>query len=113
MTLLYEDPELIGEGREFMLQVQMTFGKSQIDAGADAIWVGDLNAASHLISLAHYKRFAFDPAKRMMEEYKKSGCLTFFHHNEENIEYIKVMADLIEKESAALNIRSKRRHSQS
>jgi uroporphyrinogen-III decarboxylase len=42
--------------------VEIDFAVAQLEAGADAIWLGDANASSHLISVDMYKQFALEPA---------------------------------------------------
>jgi uroporphyrinogen decarboxylase len=83
MLLPYMNPDLLRETLEFFIELQTRFGKAQIEAGADAIWFGDCNASSHLISPDLYQQYAFEPAKRVTEGYKKAGGIVFYHASEE------------------------------
>jgi MtaA/CmuA family methyltransferase len=83
MLMPHTNPELLRETLEFFVEVQSRFGKAQIEAGAHAIWFGDCNASSHLISPATYSQWAFEPAKRVTENYVKAGGLVFYHASEE------------------------------
>jgi len=83
MLLPYTNPELLNESLEFFVELQTRFGKAQIEAGAHAIWFGDCNASSHLISPETYRQWAFDPAKRVTQEYINAGGLVFYHASEE------------------------------
>ncbi len=83
MTLPYTNPALLRDTIEFFVEHQIKFGLAQIEAGADAIWFGDCNASSHLLSPELYRQFAFEPAKRVIEAYKKAGGLVFYHASEE------------------------------
>jgi uroporphyrinogen decarboxylase len=83
MTLPYSDPALLRETMEFFVELQIKFGLAQFEAGADAIWFGDCNASSHLLSPELYRQFALEPAKRVIEAYKKAGGLVFYHASEE------------------------------
>jgi uroporphyrinogen decarboxylase len=62
---------------------QIRFGLDQIQAGADAIWLGDCNASGHLISPDAYRDFAMEPASRVAEAYKDAGGIVFYHASEE------------------------------
>lgn len=83
MLLPYTNPELLSETLEFFVEVQTRFGNAQIEAGAHAIWFGDCNASSHLVSPEVYGRWALEPAKRVTQEYLKAGGLVFYHASEE------------------------------
>ncbi len=83
MLLPYTNPELLKETLEFFVEVQTRFGKAQFEAGAHAIWFGDCNASSHLISPAIYSEWAFEPARRVTQEYIKAGGMVFYHASEE------------------------------
>jgi len=83
MLLPLTNEDLLGDTLEFFVELQTRFGVAQIEAGADAIWFGDCNASSHLVSPAIYQRFAFEPARRVAEEYRKAGGLVFYHASEE------------------------------
>ncbi len=93
MMLIYSNEKLLRETMEFFVELQSMFGKAQLEAGADALWYGDCNASSHLISPKVYKEFAFEPAKKVVEEYKKAGGLTFYHASEEG-ESLPIMVEL-------------------
>ena len=94
MMLLITDPQLVKDTMEYFVDLQIGFGLAQFEAGADALWFGDCNASSHLISLNHYQEFAADPLKKVAEEYAKTGKFTILHASEESPEYVNVMADL-------------------
>ncbi|MBN1676112.1 MAG: uroporphyrinogen decarboxylase family protein [Kiritimatiellae bacterium] len=83
LLLPYTDADLLKETMAFFVELQTAFGKAQIEAGADAIWFGDCNASSHLISPEQYKAFAFGPAKAVSDAYKAAGGLVFYHASEE------------------------------
>jgi uroporphyrinogen decarboxylase len=93
MTLPYSDPKLLRETMEFFVELQIKFGLAQFQAGADAIWLGDCNASSHLLSPQLYRKFALEPARRVIEAYKKAGGLVFYHASEEG-KSLPIMTDL-------------------
>lgn len=88
MLLMFSDPDLLKKTCDFFIDLQFMWGKAQFDAGAHALWIGDCNAMSNLISLKQYSEFAFEPCKQLIERYKEIGVLTFLHASEEKPEYI-------------------------
>lgn len=93
MMLTVEEPQLILDTEEFFVEMQTEFGLAQIEAGADAIWLGDCNGASHLIRPSRYRELGADPAGRVLREYQKAGGLTFWHNSEEVVDGFKVQAE--------------------
>ena len=83
MMLIYEEPNLLRETMEFFVEAQTRFGLAQYNAGADALWFGDCNASSHLLSPKFYEEYAFEPAKRCTKSYTDAGGLVFYHASEE------------------------------
>lgn len=94
MLLLYDNPQLLRDTIDYFIEQQYIIGKAQLEVGADALWIGDCSASSRFISLEWYKEFAFQPAKKLIKEFKNTGGLTLYFAGETNIEYLKVMADL-------------------
>jgi len=91
--LMYDDPQLLQDTMAFLAEIQIAFGLAQFDAGADALWYGDCNASSHLISLSAHAAFAAEPLRRVAQAYRGHG-LTFLHASEENPAYVDAMAGL-------------------
>jgi len=77
MTMLMDDAALLEKTMEFLAKMQIEFGLAQLEAGADAIWLGDCCASSHMISLQHWERFAMPGLNRVSERYLKAGGMTF------------------------------------
>jgi uroporphyrinogen decarboxylase len=94
LMMIHTDPELLRAACDFFVDVQVEWGLAQLDAGAHALWVGDCNAMSNLISAEQYKRFAFEPCARVIEAYAKAGGLTFLHNSEESVQHLKIAAQL-------------------
>ena len=92
LMMIHTDPELLKAACDFFVDVQVEWGLAQLDAGAHAIWLGDCNAMSNLISAEQYKRFAFEPCARVIEAYQKAGGLTFLHNSEEAVSHINIAA---------------------
>ena len=92
MLLMFDDPEFVQRVCEFFVHYQTEFARVQRDAGADAIWFGDCNASSHLISPADYQRWALEPARDVLDQIRKMGMWSFNHNSEEDIEFIRLNA---------------------
>ncbi|MEK7398830.1 MAG: uroporphyrinogen decarboxylase family protein [Candidatus Poribacteria bacterium] len=92
--LMLSDPDLLKRTCEFFIELQLIWGKAQFEAGAHALWVGDCNAMSNLISLAQYSKFAFEPCKELLQRFRDIAVLTFLHASEEKPEYIEKQAKI-------------------
>lgn len=77
MTDLYDDPSFITELFEFVLQLELTFAKAQIESGAEMIGVGD--AAASLVGPKFYRQFVWPYEKRMMDGLRAMGARTRLH----------------------------------
>jgi uroporphyrinogen decarboxylase len=94
MMLMFSDPQLLRDTCEFFIELQTMWGIAQFEAGAHALWLGDCNAMSNLISLKQYTDFAFEPCKRLVENYKKAGGLTMLHNSEIKLPYLVKSAEM-------------------
>lgn len=94
LVSLYAAPERIKKTMEFLLELQMQFGKAQLEAGAHAIYLCDLNSASRLISPDHYMEFVFDANKRLVDWLHEHGGLVFHHPNDPDPERLLLMAGI-------------------
>lgn len=94
MMLLYTAPDLFHATCDFFVELQKMWGIAQFKAGAHAAWLGDCNAMSNLISPEQYKKFAFNPCKKLVEAYNKISGLTFLHNSEESIPHIEIETQL-------------------
>jgi uroporphyrinogen decarboxylase len=92
--MIHTDPDLLRAACDFFVDVQIDWGLAQFEAGAHALWLGDCNAMSNLISAEQYKRFAFEPCARVIEAYNKAGGLTFLHNSEEAVSHLQIAVEL-------------------
>ena len=81
---------MLRETCDFLVESQTSWALAQLDAGAHALWLGDCNAMSNLISAEHYKRFALEPCARVVEACRKAGGLVFLHNSEERAAHIEL-----------------------
>lgn len=82
MMLAATEPDLLQEACEFFVELQSSYVKAQIEAGAHAIWLGDCNAFSGMLSLEQYRQFAFPSCKRLVEKAHECGAIVHLHNSE-------------------------------
>jgi MtaA/CmuA family methyltransferase len=90
--VMMDDPELFMEALKFAEEQTLSWGTAQIEAGAHAIWCGDCSASTHLISPAHYEKWALEPCKRVGDAFKEAGAFTFLHNSEETLAGLRLQA---------------------
>ncbi len=95
MMLALTEPELLAEFCEFCVELEYRYIKAQYQAGAHAIWVGDCNAFSGMLSLEQYKQFAFGPCRKLVEKVKKDmDVIVYLHNSEEKVPNLLAQAEL-------------------
>ncbi len=94
MLLMYDDPDLLRETMEFFVDLQSRWSVAQIQAGADAIWLGDANAFSSMLSPAQYKEFAAEPCRKVITACQKAGGMVFLMNSEISIPHIELEGQL-------------------
>ena len=94
MFLMYDDPQLLRDTMDFFVELQSQWSVAQIKAGADAIWLGDCNAFSSMLSPAQYEEFAAEPCRKVIEACQKAGGMVFLHNSEVSIPHIELEARL-------------------
>lgn len=77
MMDFYEDPVFMQDLMEFVLETAISFGKAQIEAGADVIGIGD--AAASLIGPQLYNDLVWSMEKRLIETLQKEGAKIRLH----------------------------------
>jgi uroporphyrinogen decarboxylase len=94
MMLTATDPGLLADACDVFVELQSRYAKAQIDAGAHAIWVGDCNAFSKMLSVDQYRRFAFPSCKKLIERIHEHGGLVHLHNSEISVKYLLAEAEL-------------------
>lgn len=79
MDLMTEDPGLIRDVLDYCRRVSVVFAKAQKDAGAHATSIGDAFAGPNLISPDMYRKFAWEPEKKVTEEVQDYGIPFSIH----------------------------------
>jgi len=93
MVNMLADPGLIHDNLDFFSANQIAFGKAQIAAGADFLWLGDCVAASHFISPGHFADFAAGSASAVASALTDEA-LVVYHTCEISLPHLRLQTDL-------------------
>jgi MtaA/CmuA family methyltransferase len=77
MLDFYDDPAFVCDLFDFVLEMELRFGRAQIEAGADVIGVGD--AAASLIGPRFYSEFDFPYEQRLVRGLQDCGAKVRLH----------------------------------
>lgn len=94
MMLSSTDPALLADACDFFVEVQSRYIQAQVEAGAHAVWIGDCNAFSGMLSLAQYRRLAFPSCKRLIEKAHAHGAIVHLHNSEIKLPYLLAESEL-------------------
>jgi uroporphyrinogen decarboxylase len=94
MLLALQEPDLLARACDFFVELQGRWIEAQVQAGAHAIWLGDCNAFSGMLSLAQYKKFAFPSCKRLVDRAHACGAIVHIHNSEVLVPYLLAEAEL-------------------
>ena len=78
LVLLYDDPDLFRDTARFFVELMTAWGIAQLDAGADAIWLGDCVAASGFLSPRQHADFALEPAALVSDALRAHGGVVIY-----------------------------------
>jgi uroporphyrinogen decarboxylase len=94
MLQLIDDPDLVHDNLRFFMEHQVAFGRSQLEAGAHALWLGDCVAGSKFLSPAYFARFAADAAAAVALELMKAGGIVIYHTGDTSAAHLKLQVQL-------------------
>ncbi len=77
MLDFYDDPAFVRDLFEFVVDMELQYGRAQIDAGADIIGIGD--AAASLIGPKFYRELVWDCEKRIVDGLQAMGAKVRLH----------------------------------
>jgi uroporphyrinogen decarboxylase len=96
---LYRRREKFEKLMELSLKIAVSFAKAQLEAGAHALWIGDVLASSRFIPEKHFIDLAFPYEKKLIDEIRNMGGISFIFHDEIKvnrfIQQSKVGADIV------------------
>lgn len=94
MLLLATGSDLLAAACDFFVELQSRHIEAQLEAGADAIWMGDCNAFSSLLSLEQYRRFVLPSCKKLVESAHRAGAMVHLHNSEIKVPYLLAESEL-------------------
>jgi uroporphyrinogen-III decarboxylase len=94
MMLMATDPDLVQQACDFFVELQSVYARAQVEAGAHAIWLGDCNAFSGLLSLDQYRRFAMPSCRALIETIRDCGAMVHLMNSEVRVPYLMAEAEL-------------------
>ena len=83
MMMIYDNPQLLHESMLVWKDFYMRYLKAQKEAGAHAIWFGDCNAFSGLLSVAQYEEHILKITRELVQYGEKELDLMMWMHNSE------------------------------
>jgi len=94
MMLALAEPDLLAAACEFFVELQSRYIEAQIKAGAHAVWLGDCNAFSGMLSLKQYRDFAFSSCKRLVEKARDCGAIVHLMNSEVSVPHLLAESEL-------------------
>jgi MtaA/CmuA family methyltransferase len=91
LLLLVDEPALFERAMDFFVELQIGWGQAQLEAGADAIWLGDCVATSAFISADDYVQFALERTRLVADALRQAGAIIFYHGGEKSINHLEHM----------------------
>jgi uroporphyrinogen decarboxylase len=78
MMMIIEDPEFLEKILDFTAELTMLYGKAMYKAGADCLMIGEAVCSTSSIGPVHYRRFAKERHKMIIDEFNRCGMK---HHS--------------------------------
>jgi uroporphyrinogen decarboxylase len=94
MILGLTQPEVLADACDFFVELQSRYIQAQAEAGAHAIWLGDANAFSGMLSVEQYRTFAAPWCKKLIEKARDHGVLVHLMNSEISIPHLLAEAEL-------------------
>ena len=83
MMLMLTDPQFLYDAMDYWKEFYKRYIKSPAEAGADAIWLGDCNAFSSMVSLPQYIEHILPVTKELITYCEKELNIMIWLHNSE------------------------------
>jgi len=77
MLDFYDDPEFVRDLFEFVIEMELSFARAQVEAGVDIIGVGD--AAASLVGPQIYEEFVWPFEKQLIDGLRAIGTMVRLH----------------------------------
>ncbi|HID76125.1 MAG TPA: hypothetical protein EYP56_09030 [Planctomycetaceae bacterium] len=88
MMLAVTDPDLLRDACAFFVDLQARYAQAQIEAGAQAIWLGDCNAFSGFLSVDQYRQLALPSCRELVRRIQAAGGIVHLMNSEIKVPYL-------------------------
>lgn len=89
MLLMGDDPKLLRDAMDYWDAFYRRYIEAQRDAGAHAIWFGDCNAFSGLLSVPQYERHLLEVTRALVRyAEEKLGVMMWMHNSETQVGHV-------------------------
>lgn len=89
MMLMFTDPEFLFAAMDYWKDFYKRYIKAQQEAGADAIWLGDCNAFSSMVSVPQYNEYILPITKELVTYCEKElDIMIWMHNSETQLEHV-------------------------
>jgi uroporphyrinogen-III decarboxylase len=89
MIIMLDDPDLLHEGMEYWCAFYKRYVQAQKKAGAHAIWLGDCNAFSGLLSVDQYRQHVLPQTRELVRYVEKElGLIVWMHNSETRLSHV-------------------------
>ena len=89
-----DDPGLVRDNLAYFTDYEVAYGRAQIDAGADGLWLGDCVASSRFISQRHFCQFAVPAAAAVAAALRPNEKFIIYHGCETSLPFLRIQAEL-------------------
>lgn len=83
MMLMFTDPKFLYAAMDYWKDFYKRYIRAQQEAGADAIWLGDCNAFSSMVSVPQYNEHILPITKELVDYCEKELNIMIWMHNSE------------------------------
>ena len=90
---MLDAPGIFRDTADFFVELMTMWGQAQLEAGADAIRLGDCVASSGFLSPQHYGDFAVEPARRVSVALSAAGGIVIYHAGQPSLRHLEISAD--------------------
>jgi len=94
LMVMIENPDLLKRAMVLFEDYNARWAQAQIEAGADAIWLGDCLATSYFISPEDFRRYAASPADSTSQAIQKCNGIVLYHGGEVSLPHLEIAAEL-------------------
>ncbi len=105
LMMMLEDPGLLHDWMKYVTKCNRIWAQAQIEAGADALWLGDCLATSNFISVDDFINIAAPHANENAQIISAYDAFSFYHGSESSLEHLQAAIKYVD--ASAINLGEK------